>query len=296
MLLPLWNIGGGVKHRDKLIPYFRDTKVFYDTNHKLFNYVYDSIFGLKWNGGRVCLPSDFMAIPNLIELVGEYNRLGVGFNWSFTNTLITEEDLKDDYCNLLLEATHDSLNGVIIVSEILANYIREKYPKFRIIYSVCNGLKTIEQYTDAVEKYDIVVLHPDFNHDYKFLDKLPKKEKIEVMVNDICSFGCPYRAQHYNQLSLCAKVQSTNPIIHDMIDLDYGKYNCMAVANGYTKDQRNRLTFADIEHMLDMGFEHFKLIGREHEWDYYKETDLRPNLEQFWLRKVLKEVNQHLHI
>ena len=69
MLLPLWNVGGGVKHRDKLIPYFRDNKVFYDTSHKLFNYVYDSIFGLKWNGGRVCLPSDFMAIPNLIALL-----------------------------------------------------------------------------------------------------------------------------------------------------------------------------------------------------------------------------------
>ena len=48
--------------------------------------------------------------------------------------------------------------------------------------------------------------------------------------------------------------------------------------------------------MLDLGFQHFKLIGREHEWQYYYDVDLRPNLEQYWARKLVQECGQNLHI
>lgn len=296
MNLPNYTLGGGIKHYKNLIAYYKDTKQFYDTSHKLFNSVYDSIFGLKWNGGRVCSPADTLPLPDLFEVIKSYNELGIGFNWSFTNTLLTEEDLKDPYCNLVLEATNNCQNGVILVSPLLREHIKKNFPKMKIIFSVCNGLKTLDEYKKEIDNNDLVVLHPDFNHDYNFLEQLPQKEKIEVMVNDICAFGCPFRKKHYDFLSLCAKVQSTNPIIHDPVELDYGKGQCDATKNGYIKDERNRLTQNDIEYMLNMGFKVFKIIGREHNWDYYYKKDLRPNLEQFWLRKVIRESEMNLHI
>lgn len=297
---PIWNIGGGIRHGQNLINYFIDQKQFYDTTHKLFNYVYDSIFGLKWNGGRVCMPEHTKTLKDLFAEISTYNDLGVGFNWSFTNLLLTPEDLNDEYCNLVLEATNNSLNGVILTSDILREHVRKNYSNMRIIYSVCNGLKTIDQYKKALDENDIVVLHPDFNHNYPFLTELADVDganRMEIMVNDVCSFGCPFREQHYKNLSIYNKVQSTCPIIHDKTELDYGSgLGCLAVRNGYNKDHRNKLSFTDLDYMLDLGFQHFKLIGREHEWQYYYDVDLRPNLEQYWARKLVQECGQHLHI
>ena len=298
MDFPMWNIGGGIKHCINLQNKFIEHKQFLDTNHKLFNYVYDSIFGLRWNGGRVCDPRNTLPMSELILAIKKYNQLGVGFNWSFTNLLLKEEDLNDDYCNLVLEQTNSHLNGVILTSDILRNHIQKNYPHMRIIYSVCNGLKTIDQYKEALDKNDIVVLHPDFNHDYEFLDKLPEKHRIEVMVNDLCSYGCPFRKIHYEELSAYSLAQSTNPIIHTPQELDYSPDHsgCMAIKAGYNKDGRNKLTLYDVDNLVDMGFVHFKLIGREHEWEYYWKEDLEPHLEKNFLRKIIREVNLNHHI
>ena len=45
-----------------------------------------------------------------------------------------------------------------------------------------------------------------------------------------------------------------------------------------------------------MGFQRFKLIGREFSWEEFKERDLIPNLEQYWIRKIIKEQKEHKHI
>lgn len=296
--LPMWNIGGGIKHYYNLYKMFVDTKRYYDTSHKLFDYVYDSFFGLRWNGGRTCFPRDTYPFSTVMSMVKNYNMLGVGFNWTFSNLLLQEEDLNDDYCNLALEQTHSPMNGVILTSDILRDHIRTHYPKFRIIYSVCNGLNNLDAYKKALDENDIVVLHPDFNHNMDFLDKLPEKHRVEIMVNDICSFGCPFRQAHYIKLSQHILEQSKNPIINFPDELDYSpnKPGCMATQAGYDKDERNRITFSDIDNLLDMGFKHFKIIGREHEWDHFWERDLRPNLDQYFNRRMIKNAGLNLHI
>lgn len=298
MNFPMWNIGGGIKHSFNLQQKFVEHKRYLDTNHKLFNYVYDSIFGLRWNGGRICDPRDSLPFSELIGTVKTYNKMGVGFNWSFSNLLLTEKDLEDDYCNLALQETNNRMNGVILTSPLLRNHIRKNYSKLRIIYSVCNGLSTLDEYKAALDENDIVVLHPDFNHDYKFLEKLPEPHRFEVMVNDLCSFGCPFREVHYKELSTYSLYQANNPIVNmpQELDISPDKAGCMAVQAGYVKDGRNKLTLYDVDNMIEMGFRHFKLIGREHEWDYYWENDLRPHLEQNFLRKIIRETELNHHI
>lgn len=294
-----WNVGGGIKHFKELDKFNEDCKIFYDTKHNFFNAVYDSIFGMKWNGGRVCNPKDFVSLAEWIKIIERYNEQNIGFNFSFSNVLLTEEDLSDEYCNLMLQVGNNKkINGVILTSDLLAEYIRNNYPNLKIIYSVCNGLNNLEDYNKATNNnlYDIVVLHPDFNHDFNFLSNLENKNKIEIMVNDNCAYGCPYRAEHYKWLSQCAKQQATNPIIHYENELDRDIKPCYAVLNGYIKDGRNRVSFYDLDNYINMGFQRFKLIGREFSWEEFKERDLIPNLEQYWIRKIIKEQKEHKHI
>ena len=301
--MALWNVGGGIKHYKHLVAMNDNAKQLYDTPHNFFNSVFDSTFGLRWNGGRICHPHDSVTIEDFMHIIMSYNEQGIGFNFTFSNRLLTEEDMKDEYCNLLCEAAASSgskkQNGVITASPILRNYIRKTYPELKIIWSVCNGINKLDAYNTETNNplNDIVVLHPDYNHDYKFLQQLENKDRLEVMVNDLCAFGCPYRAKHYDQLSQFALLQSTNPIIHRAIELDMGRpQDCEAVAHGMVKDGRNKLSFSDLDLMEDMGFVHFNLIGREHDWDYYYKTDLFPNLEQRWIQNIIKTQNLNHHI
>lgn len=310
MNLPLWTVSGGVKHFEKISTSNRKFREYYDTPRNLFNSTYDSIFGLKWNGGRVCNPHDTMDLASLKDCVNEYNKQGIGFNFSFTNICLKEQDLDDLACNFVLEniiATHH-LNGVICASKMLRDYIKTNYPRVRIIWSVINGLKTAEEYNEACEDEQnyLVVLHPDFNHNLKFLDKLTHPEKIEVMANDACVFGCPYRRLHYTMLSEYAIQQATNPIIPSLKELDGTKSSlykteygtgCIAALNGYVRDNRNILSFSDIDAMLDRGFQHFKLIGgREYDWKTFETKWFENYLKRYPARKCFAECGMGNHI
>lgn len=299
----LWNVGGGIKHFEHLVNLNTENKTFYDTPHNFFNSVFDSTFGLRWNGGRICEPADSRPMEDIMDIIKTYNTMNIGFNFTFSNRLLTKEHLDDEICNFILQALSISgskkMNGVILASEILRDYIHENYPDVKIIWSVCNGINKEDAYNKETNNpiNDMVVLHPDFNHDLEFLNKLENKDRLEVMANDLCVFGCPFRAKHYNELSQYALYQADHPIVFSNKELDKNRTGeCEALQHGMNRDFRNVLTFSDIANLEKLGFKHFKIIGREHEWDYYYENFLQPNLIQYWIRNIIKQANQNCHI
>ena len=305
MKRPLITIGGGVKFFDRLKEFNVNFKNFGDVAYNAFDSVYDSIFGLRWNGGRICEPKDTVDVATLLLMIKVYNKMGIKYNFSFTNLLLEEEDLDDGYCNLLLEEISGpdyANNGVIVASEMLKKYIKNTYPSLKITHSVCNGTSTLKDYNNATNDpdNDIVVLHPDFNHDLKFLSQLENKEKYEIIINDYCAFGCPYRREHYNLLSKYALLQSRDPIIHRIEELDITRHSspyseCIAVRNGFNKDGRNVLTFEDIDNLLDIGFRYFKLTGREYDWNEFGPV-VNKYCFKYWVRTLVKEAKQNTHI
>lgn len=304
---PKWTVSGGFVFHDFLLNDDRNLKSYLDLNQSLITSVYDSFFGLKWNGGRVCAPKNTISMAAADNIIRAYNDQYIGFNFTFTNLLLTEEDLKDDYCNLLLERlTEDPRNGVIVASETLMKYIKTQYPNLRMILSVtANPSLTAEQYNKICETGDVerVVLHPDFNHDLAFLQQLKYPKKIEVMANDKCVYGCPYRREHYLDLSKKNLHFATSPIIHTRADLDgaatcsfdVGNPNCHMVRAGYTRDSRNILTHADMDNLRNMGFENFKLIGREYSLDAYKE-EYDVFVKRYFMRNLVKQAGVNVHI
>lgn len=301
---PDWTVSGGIKFRNQLLTLNRQHKNYYDTPFNSFSTVYDSLFGLKWNGGRTPSPADFIDLESLRSLIYSYNAMGVGFNFSFTNLLLKEEDLEDKSCNEILNWLNETkINGVIVALPLLKNYITKNYPNLKITLSVVCGLNSYEQYNEACEdeKIQYVVLHPDFNHDYAFLSKLMYPEKIEIMANDRCVYGCPFRKTHYLDLSQKILEQSNTPLVRNMRNLDSGKKatdeeaQCRAVRFGLNRDNRNLLSFGDLDYLIKNGFHSFKLIGREYSWENYN-ADVENYLGKYWLRTIVKEVGQGIHI
>ena len=154
-----------------------------------------------WNGGRTMLG---VCDKNYVKtVVNNFDKIGIPLRFTFSNPMITEEHLDDEFCNFILKTAENGKNGVIVVSPILEKYIRETYPGYKITSSTCKRITDITALNNELDKnYDIVVLDYDFNNQFNVLEEINKKEKCEILVNSCCQPGCKNRVKHYQEIGL----------------------------------------------------------------------------------------------
>lgn len=163
-----------------------------------------------WNGGRfaygVQCPEEMVR-----TVVKNINGMGIPIRYTFTNPLIYEEDLAEPFCNFCMQAGDNGMNEVLVFSPVLENYIREKYPSYKINSTTCKEIKNIDQLNEELKKdYYLVVLDQNLNHDFDFISRIEDRERIELLVNSCCSFNCGRRAEHYTVISAQQRVVLAN--------------------------------------------------------------------------------------
>ena len=150
-----------------------------------------------WAGGRV-LSSGVNSPDQIKTVILALNERGIPLRFTFTNPLITKEHLGDSYCNMVMQLANNGMNEVIVVSEILENYIREMYPNYKITSSTCKRITDTDTLNSELEKdYNLVVVDYDLNNKWDILEKLPDKEKCEFLLNSSCFPNCPKRSREY---------------------------------------------------------------------------------------------------
>ncbi|MBR3105833.1 MAG: hypothetical protein IKH30_01460 [Clostridia bacterium] len=228
-------------------------------------YFYDwceigSIYGAPadclWGGGRVgfgeAQPEDAAA------LMREY---GISAHLTFSNSLLREEHLSDRKCNALCSLFEKGGNGVIIHSDLLLHYLRQKYPGFYFVSSTTKVLTEFEQLEAELDREEFRYVVPDFrlNKDLDRLNALAesRKRKVEFLCNECCWIGCPDRKACYENVSRknlgehCAEHVCVSPWAE----------------RGYRfSDAMKSPAFIGIEEIqrvyLPAGFSHFKIEGR----------------------------------
>ena len=106
-----------------------------------------SIYGAPpdciWGGGRI--GSGDCTAQEALALTREH---GVSARLTFSNSLLREEHLTDQKCNALCRLFSENdgpQNGVIIHSELLLRYLRERYPKLYFVSSTTKVLTAFPQ-------------------------------------------------------------------------------------------------------------------------------------------------------
>ncbi len=161
--------------------------------------VYGSFPNMLWNGGRFLHgPCD----PRIIrEIIVQLNKRGIPCRFTMTNPLIKYEHLSDPYCNAVLKAADNGLNEAIVFSPMLEDYIREHFPHMPITSSTCKQIEDFDELCGEMEKdYSLVVLDYNFNNNFEVLEKLPHKEKAELLINPCCNPACKRRGDHYRSI------------------------------------------------------------------------------------------------
>lgn len=168
--------------------------------------IYDSIPYCLWNGGRIFLKYPQATQEDLEDInyifAQEFHK---PIRLIFTNGYIQEKHLKDTFCNLVTDYFHNENNEVVVNSPLLEQYLRENYPKYKIISSTTKCMKNWDLVHEELAKdYYQVCLDYNLNHNLKQLKNFSEKEKekTEFLINAICNPGCPHRAEHYKLNSI----------------------------------------------------------------------------------------------
>ncbi|MBQ8634290.1 MAG: hypothetical protein IJ420_11865 [Lachnospiraceae bacterium] len=217
--------------------------------------VYGTFPGAIWNGGRAVFGTAYKGdIDRVIKI---YNSRGVPVRFTWTNTLLEEKHNLDTYCNLVMKLADHKKNQVLVNAPSLEEYIRKEYPDFAVISSTTKRLTDPAAIKEELEKdYYLVVLDYDLNHNEEVLKELePVADKIEILVNEICSPNCPKRAEHYRAESL------------SQLEFDQTTdFKCphQNAKRGFNESMKRPafISNEEIGSYIDRGYVNFKIVGR----------------------------------
>ena len=225
-----------------------------------------SIYGAPadalWGGGRVGFGE--ADVDDVLALMKEY---GISARLTFSNSLLEEKHLSDKKCNNLC-ALFEKMgqetgikNGVIVHSDLLVKYLKEKYPDLYLVSSTTKVLTDFYDFENELKREEFKYVVPDFrlNKEFDRLKILSKdlKNKTEFLCNECCAYFCKERKKCYENVSR----KSLGEMIEDHI--------CPSTdeKNGYrfSKAMKNP-TFIGIDDIkntyMPMGFSNFKIEGR----------------------------------
>ena len=255
-------------HLPGLFEFYELYRVFLPLYRTHREYFYDwcrigSIYGAPpdciWCGGRI--GSGDCTAQEALALTREY---GVSARLTFSNCLLREEHLTDRKCNALCRLFSESdgpQNGVIVHSELLLRYLRERYPKLYFVSSTTKVLTAFPQLQAELARDEFRFVVPDFrlNRAFDRLNALPEaaKDKVELLCNECCWFGCKERSACYEAVSRKNLGEAAPEHICAAPDAAGGYRFSRAMENpGFIGVEAIRSIY------MPMGFSHFKIEGR----------------------------------
>ncbi len=226
-----------------------------------------------WNGGRTIGGTcDEGFVKSVLKL---FNDQGIPLRFTFTNPVLKEEHLHDEFCNMVMRLADNGLNEVIVNSPLLEDYIRNTYPNFKLTSSTCKRITSVDQVAEELNKdYHIVVLDYDLNNRFEILEKLPHKEKLEILANACCDPACAKRKEHYRIIGEQQIIYNEHLKKHSDKAFNIADYSDENVMKSIDCNARSRSPFEIMgfrhhvspdmiwEKYVPMGINQFKLEGR----------------------------------
>ena len=254
-------------HLPGLFEFFELYKVFLPLFYEQRNLFYDwcdigSIYGAPegslWGGGRTSFGN---ADEN--DVLALMNESGISARLTFSNSLLKKEHLADKKCNRLcsLFEKAQTQSGVIVYSDLLAEYLKNNYPKLYLVSSTTKVLTDFEDFCSELNRDEFKYVVPDFRLNTAF-EKLSgltqaQKDKVEFLCNECCNFACTERKVCYENVSRKNLGENVSDYKCTAPDGDGGYRFSQAMKNpGF-------IGISDIQNTyLPCGFSNFKIEGR----------------------------------
>lgn len=211
--------------------------------------------------------SSASSLETLFPYVERVFENGVKFIFLLNGTKIpTDEEFsrsQESLYNAVKKLVDFGITDFRVANTLTAEFLSRNFDGINLRASTSFEFQTVRQYIHLVEaypKFSDVVPSYEHNHNFRLLEAIKKAlpdVDIELMVNEGCISGCPFRNSH-NMMSI------VSPQAHGYY-YDYCKKNCIAL---YTHSlvegifKSNLVLPWQIYRYNAIGVNHFKLVGR----------------------------------
>ena len=277
-----WSVGSLFCH-DEMLFGILDLCRRFDIDHPI-RWAYGCIPSLMGSGMAI---SPVHTVYSAVSIMNKYLDYGIACRLALTNPHADLKMIADDIpnCELMKFLNENSLdwerNGVIVSSDILAEYIKEAYPNLDVVLSVVRPAydvgygkmnDTLEWYSEKLESqmYDYVGVNNAKIHEDGFMERLPFKEKAELVACRNCMRNCPYTKHHFEAaLGVNRFLYSSKDVERSKLMLNEVEKMCVA-ARKRNLDQASSLTEENIRHLAGLGYRNFQLSARMNTCDRFK--------------------------
>lgn len=238
----------------KLISLMKSNPEMFYTN-LLIESAFGCPYGCEWNGGCLNMPYEEMNESTVKKIFDFYEGVGITYRITFTNRLLSTDDFRNPYGNLIAKLGEREGNAIIVATDLMEDYIKINYPKYEIIQSISRVYKSVEDVQMAVNG-NLVCIPIWLNKDFEKLQMIKNQHNIIILVNEYCPVAkCEYCDEHYDEISKYALKKTGT------------KYVCKRIKE--RKEYEVSGTFPshivspkDYPNYEKIGIEHFKINGR----------------------------------
>ena len=154
-------------------------------------------------------------------------------------------------------------DSVVIGVPYLIDLVRKRFPRLKMKVSTTARVNTVRkalQYEDmGVEE---IIVDEHINREFKSLEAIRKAVKcnLELIVNNICLWQCPYNYEHVNHDGHASRKGEED----DYCYLQYPGYLCLyrKLTDPVELLKSPWIRPEDIPHYENMGYDHFKITER----------------------------------
>ncbi|AWR98352.1 U32 family peptidase [Acidianus sulfidivorans JP7] len=173
------------------------------------------------------------------------------------------------------------VDGFIVAMPFLIKLIKKEYPDMEVSvssFSRIYNIREVEEYVNLGA--NTIIMHEDDNRNFDLLQSVAKYGKshnvdVEVLTNNSCLWGCPYRRSHDIVSSELSMIDGPKGV--------WFEYPILFCATDVRNDIANIIRMRwirpeDLHHYEEIGIDRFKIAGRN------KKTD--------WIVKVVKAYSE----
>ena len=165
--------------------------------------------------------------------------------------------------DLLNWVDHSGADSVVVGVPYLIDLIRKRFPRLKIKASTTARVNTVRkalQYEDmGVEE---IIIDEHINREFKTLENIRKTVKcnLEILVNNICLWQCPYNFEHVNHDGHASREGEEEAHCY----LQYPGYLCLyrKLTEPVELLKSPWIRPEDVSHYEALGYDHFKITER----------------------------------
>ncbi len=206
------------------------------------------------------------------ERLKEHINVAHSYNIKFLYTMNTATLNGKEYSLAFLESLKKEVDklmnigvdGFILALPFLVNYIKKEYQNVEISISSYARVHNIREFEEYVNMgANTIIVNEDENRNFKLLKSLVSNFKhradIELILNNSCLWGCPYRLSH----DIVSSITSS----HDGLNNVWFEYPILFCATEVRNDLANIIRMRwirpeDLSFYENIGIDRFKIAGR----------------------------------